>query len=35
MQGQLRRGLQSLRFHIQTLDKVVSGGRLSRVSEII
>jgi len=35
MQGQLLLGLQGLHFHIQTLDKVASGGGLSRVPETI
>ena len=35
MQGQLLLGLQALHFLIQTLDKVASGGGLSRVPETI
>ena len=31
MQGPLWVGLQGLRFHILTFDKIVSGGGLSRV----
>ena len=35
MQGQLLLGLHGLHFLIQTLDKVASGGGLSRVPETI
>ena len=34
MQGQLVLGLQGLRFHIETLDKVFSGGGVPQVHHV-